>query len=350
MSRNEPAKPELNERSRDPITIVDVARAAGVSHSTVSRVLNGRPYIKDETRQRVLATLDRLGYVANLKARGLAGGRLGVIGLVVLDLDSSYILQVVRGVDAALADNGWDLMLCTTHRREQREASYVSRLSMGLVDGLIVLLPLHYDRYARQLAEKQFPFVLLDHAGSRLANSVIAQNRAGAREAVEHLAGLGHQRVAVITGDLAVTAGLDRLTGYRDAVKEFGLDDDPALVVTGDFLETGGYAGMRRLLDLDRPPSAVFASSDTAAFGAMRAVSERGLTVPADVSVVGFDDVPEAVISAPPLTTLRQPMREMGHRAVQLLLDTIEAPGRAVSHAEFAVELVVRESTAPPRS
>ena len=340
----------MTELHPQSVTIIDVAREAGVSHSTVSRVLNGRPHIKPETRERVLAALDRLGYTPNMRARGLAGGRLGVVGLVVLDLESSYITQVVRGVDAALADAGLDLMLCTTHRREQQETSYVSRLSIGLVDGLLVLLPKRSDQYATDLASRDFPFVLIDHAGSRLANSIVAANRDGGRQAVEHLADLGHRRVGVITGDLTTDAGRDRLAGWSDTVAARGLDDDPALLVEGDFLESGGYDGALRLLGLRRPPTAIFASSDTAAFGAFRAAAELGVAVPGDVSIVGFDDIPEASLTTPLLTTVRQPMFEMGRRAVLMLLDRIEYPGRPVAHVEYPTELVARSSSSAPSS
>ena len=336
------------EPRNNKVTIVDVAREAGVSHSTVSRVLNGRPHIKPETRARVMVALERLGYAPDMRARGLAGGRLGVVGLVVLDLESSYITQVVRGVDAALADHGLDLMLCTTHRREQRETSYVSRLSVGLVDGLLVLLPKRSDQYANDLAARDFPFVLIDHSGSPLANSVVAANRHGAMSAMEHLAELGHRRVAVITGDLDTTAGRDRLSGSQTAVTRLGLDPDPDLVVAGDFLETGGYSAAMRLFELDEPPTAVFAGSDTAAFGVVRAARDAGVDIPGDLSIVGFDDIPEAALTTPSLTTVRQPMSEMGRRAVTMLIERIEYPQRPVAHIEYPTELIARDSTAPP--
>ncbi len=337
----------MNEPRPTSTTIVDVAREAGVSHSTVSRVLNGRPSIKPETRTRVLAALERLGYAPNLSARSLAGGRLGVVGIVVLDLESSYITQVVRGVDAALADAGWDLMLCTTHRREQRETSYVSRLSVGLVDGLLVLLPKRSDEYAEDLASRSFPFVLVDHSGSPLANSIVAANHTGGVQAIEHLASLGHRRIGVITGDLDTDAGRDRLEGSRSAIERLDLDTDPALVVDGDFLEDGGYDGTKVLLGLEYPPTALLTGSDTAAFGALRAIADAGLVVPGDISVIGFDDIPEAALATPQLTTVRQPLVEMGRRAVEMLLAVIDDPSRPVAHVEYPTDVVVRRSTAP---
>lgn len=341
-----------NAQARPPAkaTIVDVARRAGVSHSTVSRVLNGRPHIKPETRARVEQAVADLGYVANLSARGLAGGRLGMIGFVVLDLESSYINQVVRSVDAALAACGHDLLLCTTHEREQREASYVERLTVGLCDGLLLLLPAAANRYAAELAAREYPFVLIDHKGSKHASSVVARNEQGAFDAVAHLVDLGHQRVAYIGGDLGTSAGRDRLAGYRRGVQEFGLDDDPDLIVEGDFRRGSGESGAHRLLDLPTPPTAILAAADATALGVGTACLQRGVRIPDDLSLIGFDDIPEAAQMHPPLTTIDQQMAEMGRRGVDLLLARIETPNRPVDHVELATALIERDSTAPPPS
>jgi len=335
----------VDERS-GPVTIVDVARAAGVSHSTVSRVLNGRPHIKAATRAKVEKAVSELGYVANLSARSLAGGRLGLIGLVVLDLTSSYITEVVRGVDSALAEAGLDLMLCTTHEREQRERAYVERLSVGLCDGLIVLLPSLVDRYAGELNARNYPFVLVDHDGAGEATSIVSRNEEGARHAAAHLAELGHRRIGCITGNLNISAGRDRLTGWNRAVAELGLDDDPALIVEGDFRPELGEAGARHLAGLDPRPTAIFAGSDASALGAAAALAELGLSIPDDMSLVGFDDTPVAATAQPPLTTVRQPMCEMGREAVRQLIARIEEPDQPVIHVELPTELVVRSSTA----
>ncbi|MEM7091781.1 MAG: LacI family DNA-binding transcriptional regulator [Actinomycetota bacterium] len=339
----------MPDASGTPVTIVDVARRAGVSHSTVSRVLNGRPHIKPETRRRVEAALSELGYVANLSARSLAGGRLGLVGLVVLDLEGSYSHQVVRGVDQALAEVGLELMLCTTHRREQREHDYVARLSVGMCDGLIVLVPKSEQRYAKELAERRYPFVLVDHKGSAEASGVIARNEAGAIDAMTHLAELGHQRIGHITGSLETSAGADRLAGYRRAVADLGLDDDPSLVYEGDFSMESGEAGARHLMRLGQRPTAIFVGADAAAIGAAGELWRAGLSIPSDISLVGFDDLPEAEYAQPPLTTVRQPMADMGREAVKLLLARIDDPTLAVTHLELPTTLIVRSSTAPPR-
>lgn len=337
----------MAERGPQKATIVDVANAAGVSHSTVSRVLNGKRHISPTTRKRVLAAADDLGYVANLAARGLAGGKLGLVGLVVFDIESSYITQVVRGVDAALAEAGFDLMLCTTHMRERQERSYVSRLSVGLCDALLVLLPTSPDLYVDELAERNFPFVLLDHKGSPHANSVVARNHDGAVSAVEYLAGLGHRRIAHMAGDLGIGAAFDRLAGYRQVVADLGLDDDPDLVAEADFTDQASERAARELLLAANRPTAIFCASDASARVTIAVCREMGLDVPGDISVVGFDDIPEAALGRPALTTIAQPLREMGRQGVDLLMQRLEHPDRPVAHLVLSTELIIRESTGP---
>lgn len=331
--------------THSPVTIVDVARRAGVSHSTVSRVLNGRPYIKAETRRRVMAAAEELGYVANLKARGLAGGRLGVIGFVADSLDGTARTEVVRGVDLALAEAGLELMLCTTQHRERRESSYVSRLSVGLVDGLVVLAPESADRYSRELSARRFPFVLLDHAGSEVASSVIAANRQGSIDAVAHLAELGHRRIAYLPGDVTPELGTERLDGYRDAVAGLALDNDSALVATGDGSPASTRDAVLRLLSLPRPPTAIVAATDPVAVSVLAVLGGEGVDVPGRLSVVGFDDSADASLVAPQLTTVGERRDEMGRRAVALLLDQIEDAERPAAHLQVPTQLVIRRST-----
>ncbi len=343
---SEPDRPDGGP-SQSRATIVDVARAAGVSHSTVSRVLNGHPHIRAETRTRVEEALTSLGYVANLSARSLAGGRVGVVGLVVFDLESAYTTQVVRAVDGALAEADLHLMLVTTRRRARKERSLANQLASGMADGIIVVIPTEGEQYPSELAERGYPFVLVDHAGSALANSVTCDNATGTRLAVEHLADLGHRRVAMITGDLDRESARTRLSAFRRTVAEHGLDTDGTLIVQGDYLERRGYEAMQTLLDLPEPPTAVFTSSDTGAFGALRAARQRGIDVPRELSIVGFDDIPEADVTVPGLTTVRQPLGELGRRAVELLQERMAEPDRTPSHVMLPVELVVRGTTGP---
>lgn len=327
--------------------MLDVAIEAGVSTATVSRVANDQPNITPATRERVREAMDHLGYVADLRARSLAGGRTNVLGLIVDDLESSYISQVVRGVDEALTTHGYDLMLSTMHMRE-RTTRHIERLFNGFAEGLIVLLAGGFGRYMGKVRARGFPVVLIDHEPVAHVPTVKANNDAGTRDAVNHLAGLGHRRIGFITGNLDVTSARERANAFRSEIMRLGLDTDDDLIATGDFTLEAGAFGARRLLGLDHPPTAIFASSDTEAFGVMHVARDKGLTVPGDLSLVGFDDIPEASYVTPGLTTVRQPMRDMGMLAAEMLISAIEEGGPRTSGAELPTELIVRQTTGPP--
>jgi LacI family transcriptional regulator len=333
-----------------PVTIIDVAREAGVSYATVSRVINNKDYIVPDKRQRVLAAIERLGYVPNMQARKLAGGRAQVVGLVVHDLWSSYVVEILRGIDAELAAAQYDLMLYTSHGRAATESVYVGTLTQGLAEGLLLLLPRGLGSYIAGLRERHFPHVLIDHEGvPGVACGVSSTNRQGAADAMQHLLELGHRRIGFITGQLDVAASVDRLDAYRAALVEHGIAYDPSLVVEGDFLKPRAYAAAGQLLSLSEPPTAIFASNDVSAFGVMQAAHEAGLRIPRDLSLVGFDDIPEAANVQPPLTTVRQPLEEMGRVAALTLLATMRDPDRAPQRIDLPTRLVVRESTAVPK-
>lgn len=334
----------------DSVTIYEVAREAGVSTATVSRVINDRRHVREATRQRVELAMQRLGYVANRQARGLAGGRSRVIGLLVYELGSSYFNQLVRGIDAAAQSSGYDLMLYTTHARRETEAQHAAELASGPVDGLIFVLAVDIDNYVHRLRSQGVPFVLLDHDRDVPGTTFItAANRSGTRDAIEHLIELGHRRIGFITGTPGTSPARERLAGYRDALRAADIGLDPALVVEGDFLESRGHQATQALLALEARPTAIFTSADTAAFGALRACREAGLKVPRDISIVGFDDIPETSLVTPPLTTVRQPLQEMGSTAVRLLRRLMDEPETTPRRTELATELVIRDSTAAPR-
>jgi LacI family transcriptional regulator len=334
----------------EPVTIYEVAREAGVSTATVSRVINDRRHVRAATRERVEAAMRDLGYVANRQARGLAGGRSRVIGLLVYELGPSYFNQLIRGIDAATAQIGYDLMLYTTHARREMEAQHAAELASGPADGLIFVLAVDIENYVDRLRRQQVPFVLLDQDRDILGSTVVtASNRRGAKDAIDHLIALGHRRIGFITGTPGTSSAHERLAGYRDALFEADLPFDQALVVKGDFLELQGFRATQELLALDTRPTAIFTSADTAAFGAIRAVRAAGLRVPEDISIVGFDDIPEASLVAPPLTTVRQPLQEMGATAVRLLRRLMDEPEATPRRTELLTELVVRESSAPPQ-
>ena len=277
-----------------------------------------------------------------------AGARQ-VVGLLAIEVESSFFMAIIKGVDQQVAASDYDFMLCTTHDRREKEAEYVARLSHGMVDGLLVILPRGLPDYVEMLRADAFPFVLIDYDDEAPGCTVVnAANRSGARAAIAHLIELGHRRIGFITGTMNVGSTLERLAGYREAMAAAGIPVADQDVVQGDFLEPRGYEAGRELLSRREPPTAIFASSDAAAFGVLRAARDLGLSVPADVSVIGFDDIPEASYMSPALTTVRQPLREMGRTAVRHLMSILAEPGQSPARIVLPTELIVRQSTASP--
>jgi LacI family transcriptional regulator len=338
------------QNSSSKVTIIDVAAEAGVSLGTASRVINNDIHVKPETRERVSDVMLRLGFVPNRQARSLAGGRTNTIGVLVPDLGTSYIGEIMRGIDSELALSHLDLMLFTTHRTATKEANYVANMVQGMVDGLLVVLPRNPADYTGTLTQRNFPFVLIDHQGnSEPCPAVGATNWQGAYNATEYLIKLGHTRIGFITGSMDLGAATDRLEGYKSALRVHHIYEDPRLIYEGTFFQPDGYAGASALLDIENPPSAIFASNDAMAMGAMDAVRSRGLRIPKDVSVLGFDDIPQAALVRPALTTVRQPLEQMGRVATQMLLDMLKNPGKEISRIELPTELIIRGSTSPQK-
>mgnify|MGYP005840669389 CR=1 FL=1 len=337
-----------NRTRNSKITIHDVAKASGVSYSTVSRVLNGFELIKDETRLKVLAAAEELGYVANMQARSLAGGKTRVIGLLVPGLDNGYIGEILRGIDEEVVKFNYDLMLYTTRRRAGSEAHYVKAISNGLSAGIILVTPLFDLEYLASLRDHSFPYVLVDQTDPKAHSSVVdATNWQGAYDATRYLLQLGHRCIAFIAGLPGLQSSADRLAGYKAALAEYAVEFDPSLIVQGDYFIPSGYEAARQIIARTPRPSAIFAGNDLMALGAMQCIHESGLNIPRDISLVGFDDIPQAAMVHPQLTTVRQPLEQMGRVAVNLLIEQIESaenenpPSRRVT---LATRLVERES------
>jgi LacI family transcriptional regulator len=308
-------------------------------------VINNDPHVKDDTRVRVQQAIEELGYVVNRQARSLAGGKSNTIGALVPDLGTSYIGEIMRGIDAELGLNGYDLMLYTTHRTPAKEANYVANLAEGVVDGLLLVLPRNPADFVGTLTSRQFPFVLIDHQGTgKKCPAVGATNWQGAYHATEYLIGLGHRRIGFITGSMDLGAAMDRLEGYKSALRTHHIQYEPVLVYEGDFYQPEGYNGALKLLDSPAPPTAIFASNDVMAMGAMDAARSRGLRIPEDISIIGFDDIPQAEFVRPALTTVRQPLEQMGRVAAQMLLDILKEPAKECNRIELPTKLVLRSS------
>ena len=339
----------MNGKRPARVTIKDIAHEAGVSYSTVSRVLNHYEHVDPVKRQRVWSAVTRLGYVVNQQARSLAGGHTRIIGLLVPELGNPYIGEVIRGVDEALASAQYDLLLYTTHRQKTRESTFVKALTYGMAEGLLLLVPTEPQAYVESLCQEEFPYVVIDHQGfDDYSPTVIGKNYEAAVDATRYLIELGHRRIGFIHGLRHLGSAIERFRGYRETLETYDIPFAPELVVDGDFLQWPGYLATKQLLELADPPTAIFASNDLSAFGAMDAVRERGLTIPGSISILGFDDIPQAASVRPGLTTVRQPLAEMGQIAVRMLLSYIENPHHPRERIEVNTPLVIRDSCAPP--
>jgi LacI family transcriptional regulator len=339
-----------NERNfrkkRRRVTIKDVARASGVSYATVSRVLSGYEFVRETTRKRVMEAVERLGYVANVQARSLVSGRSHIIGLLVPNLDNSYVGTITQGIDQELARANCDVMLYTSHRHSGKESFYVRAIANGLTEGLLLVAPLVPTTYLDALREQNYPYVLIDQADATESSSVVeATNWQGAYEATCYLSQLGHTRIAFITGSLAVRSAIDRVEGFKAALVDCDLPFREELVLEGDYQQQTGFEITKSLLQsVESPPTAIFASNDLSAFGAMDAARECGLRIPDDISIIGFDDIPQASFVYPKLTTVRQPLEQMGRVAVKMLLEQIEDQSRPPQRVALATQLVIRDS------
>lgn len=327
-------------------TLEAIARRAAVSLSTVSKVLNGRAGVSTETRARVEQLLHDSGYAR----RGLDPERGGLLELVVADLTSEWSIEIIRGVERVTREAGLVLGLSALddHRRPGAEwiAGVLSRKPVAVVLQFSELTAAH----RRQLRTRNIPYVVVDPAGDPPADvpAIGATNWSGGVAATRHLIGLGHRRIAVVSGPADMMCSRARVAGYQSALQEAGLGFDPAIAAAGDFSRASGEREGRRLLERDDRPTAFVCGNDLQALGVIDAAFGLGLEVPGDVSVVGFDDVAPALWARPPLTTIRQPLQEMAEEAARLAL-RLRAEDVENTRLELATSLVVRSSTSAPR-
>lgn len=329
-------------------TLEEIAKLAKVSRSTVSRVINDDPKVSETTRKRVLAVVQRKNYHPNVAARGLAAGRSRVIGLVIpmgvsaLFADP-YFPLLIQGVSAACNAHDHSVMLWIAEPEYERR-TITQILHNGLIDGAIVTSHLLDDPVLEALMKSSLPFVMIGrHTEPTKVSYVDVDNHNSARKIVEHLMQRGYKRVATITGPRNMIAGLDRLEGYLAALRDRGVTAEVSLIVEGDFTEGSGYKGMQQLIP--QKPDAVFVASDTMANGAMRALREANLQIPQDVALAGFDDMPFAEHTDPPLTTIRQPIHQAGFVATETVIDLVANPRSRARHIILPTELVIRASS-----
>jgi len=345
----EPAHPNEADERRARVTIRQVAELAGVSIATVSRVLNGRADVSEETRQVVTQVARDQGYGPR-RPHQAAARSTGLVGVTMPFTDPAYFACILSGAAEALYERDMRAVLCPTRHEHDREVSLLDRLARGETDGALLVQPEESNDELRQLTSHGYGFVVIDplHPLDEGIPVVSAAHASGANQATRHLLELGHRRIGVITGPPDGVASASRLQGYHAALAAAGVMPDPALEVAADFVVDGGVLGAGRLLALPDPPTAIFAFNDSLAIGAFQAARTRGLRLPADLSVVGFDDTRDASIAYPALTTVRQPLAELGRMAVTLLHQLLERQSFEPLQVELATRLVVRESTAPP--
>jgi DNA-binding LacI/PurR family transcriptional regulator len=328
-------------------TIDDVAKHARVSTATVSRAMRDHPHVAPATRQRVLASVAELGYVANPNASRLASGRSRMIGLLTPQLTSWYTSEILAGVEEVLAGAGYDLVIGTANPIARERVFRGDATFRQRVDGILLVDVFCSEGGARQLAELRTPTVVLGERVDALS-ALSVDNRCGAALAAAHLLELGHRHVGMVSGGTLATTErnvpADRRIGFIGAIEAAGIDWDESWEADGDFTIAGARRAATELLARSPRPTALFCMSDEMAFGAFQAAEEAGLDVPGELSIVGFDDHP--VAEARGLTTIRQPVREMGRAAAEQVVGLVEGIAEP-SHRQFALELVRRGSTAP---
>ena len=342
-------------RKTDPrrrATIVDVAKAAGVSNKTVSRVHNGEPNVRPETRDRVLEVSRQLNYTPNMSARRLKSQRSFIIAMLYHDDDvNHYLPDIQHGALEQCRAHGYNLLVHPFIGGAKEAANEVRHLtSQALLDGLVITPPLaDSEDLLAQLSEMGVPYVRVSqlHRG-QYSSSISVGDEAGAYAMTEHLAKLGHKDIGFIIGSMNQGAAIDRLNGFRAAVKDFGLNAKDRWIEQGDFKYESGVAAATRILAAKSRPTAIFASNDDMAAGALFVAHRQGFDVPSDLSVVGFDNIAMSQRLYPPLTTVRQPTKQAAAAATEMLIQSLLSGDREITNIELPTELIVRESSAAP--
>lgn len=337
------------DRSANPIpTIEDVAQRAGVSAATVSHVINGTRFVREETRARVVAAMEALGYRPNALARSLRRNTTHTLGVIVPDNSSHFFAEMAHSIEEESWRREYSVMLCNSQGDAEKEAAYIEVLLQRHVDGVVLVAAGESHEHLHRLVARRIPVVAIGYAIPELEiDAVLVGNVHGGLLATQHLLNLGHRHIACITGPAGAIPSLDRVAGYRQALSEGQAELYEPWIVEGDFSFESGYQAAQRLLALPERPTAIFACNDSMAIGAMLAVSEAGLRVPDDLSVVGFDNISIAAYTNPRLTTVEQPHRQMAAVAAALLAERIADWNRPAQRVLVDTTLIVRSSSAP---
>lgn len=328
-------------------TIAQIAQIAGVSVPTVSKVLNGRTDVAQQTRERVERVIEEHGFVRNRAARALRKGKTGLVDLILPRLDDEYFLPILEGVAQVLRDAGVRLVLTSTNYLPEKEMQWIDTVTDHSTDGILLVLP--SDESIGHLERSGLPFVLIHNQGGQQSNvpSVRITSWEGGFLATQYLIKLGHRRIAYIGKTAKALDAIERIAGYRAALEQANLPLDPQLQCPGDFVEIDGYNAARSLLELPEPPTAIFAGTDRQAAGVYRALHEQGISVPDEMSVIGFDNLPYTEIMNPPLTTVHAPRLELGRTAATMLLRLINDEPLEMTRVVLPTHFVERQSCRP---
>ena len=332
-------------------TLSDIAGEVGVSIMTVSRALADRPGVAVDTKQRIMDVAKRLGYTVAPGNR-TALRTAPTVGILVNNIGSEYINEIIDGISNILDVASYDIVIYNPYRLRRTPDDYIFEVSQRPMDGMLIAAAniLQSIDYIEQVSQQRFPIVFIDQKVSGTSIPyVTASNWQGAFDAMRYLEQLGHRRVGFVAGPLTESPSSERLAGYRDALTQHNIPYDEQLVCYGDFTRQSGFLSGQSLLSMPQPPTAIFASNDPMAFGVMKAIQHAGKRIPEDISVLGFDDIASSADANPPLTTVRQPLREMGRVGAQILSDMIRGHVH-LDNVELRTSLILRDSCAPLRS
>ena len=332
---------------RSRVTIRDVAAHAGVSHQTVSRVINNVERVSPETRALVEASIDELGYRPNAIARSMARGRTCTLACISPNLTDFTFASIIEGAEAKVRKHGYFLVSSSAPTEEEFSRLMDELFTSRRAEGVLVINPYADGRHNLLPSEVPTVFVAARPRERGTVSSVALDDFNVARQATQYLIELGHRRVAMVTGPMAEDCSQDRSAGYNQALKDSGINPDPILVINGDWAATSGYQALQKLFEHPSPPSAIFAQNDRMAIGILRRAREMGINVPNELSVIGIDDMPLSSYFDPPLTTMRQDLLSIGREAARLLIDAVEEHETAPRHLLLQAQLIRRKSTGP---
>ena len=327
------------------VTIKDIAKEADVSVTTVSRVINNKPDVGDDTRAKILKIIDEMDYNPNSVARGLVMQKTHTIGLIIPDISNPFFPEIARAIEDKAQKLGYSVIFFNTDNHLEREKKAVELFKSKQVDGLIVSLSVGNEEILKNLKKANYPVVQIDRSVLNHSYPLVSiDNHHSAYQIVEFMLKKGHRRIAHISGDLNTTTARERMAGYKKALKDYEIEIDQDLIIEGDYTQHSGFEAMQKLLKLKKRPTAVFAANDLSAAGVYKALFAAGLDIPQDMAVAGHDDIDIASLLRPELTTIRQPKYSLGERAVTVLLKMINKKNLKIEDQILKPNLIIRES------